>query len=175
VLVSLSLSGCAYVDERFHDDTGNPKFENGYHAGQTWRLRNEGAIVSLGTGAWWPPGKTVERLELWPKARIDDSSEGSDYDRVITSVAAGTLVHIDGLEHNYGVAFPPVPGDSQILRAYGTIDTATGHWMHVRIPSNQRSNWSFIPGTTVMAFPPDYDFLELSTPATFGAGLYHAR
>jgi hypothetical protein len=159
-LVVALVTGCAYVEERFQDDTGNPKFEVGYRAGETYRLRADGQIVSVASNGCLP-AKPTERLELWSPQIVARNSAFPDYVKFIAMVPAGTTVRVEGLEHNYTFAIPPVPGDSQVLRAYGTVESSKGRWAHVRIPNDHNANWSFVTGTYVMAFPPDHGFLEL--------------
>jgi hypothetical protein len=57
-----------------------------------------------------------------------------------------------------------LPGDSEVLSAYGTLSTSAGSWHHVRIISALNAKWSFVPGTYVMALPPDETFLERVAP-----------
>jgi hypothetical protein len=160
---SAAMTGCAYVEEKFQDVSNNPKFAVSYRQGEVYRLRTDGRIIAI-PDARRP--NTKERLELWsPKLMAKYAQLSNDY-RFVAIAAAGSIVHVDGLEHNYTFAIPPVPGDSQILRAYGTVESNTGRWTDVRIPDDQTANWSFVPGTYVMAFPPDHGFLELVAPAT---------
>ncbi len=158
-LILVSVTGCAYVEEGFQDDTTKPAFEVGYRTGETYRLRTDGQLARL---------PDTHRLELWSPRWIARNAKNFEETSVIATVPAGSMVNIDGLEHNYTFAIPPVPGDSQILRAYGTVESLAGHWVHVSLPYNPDEKWSFVPGTSVMAFPPDHDFLELVKSPTQG-------
>ena len=157
------IAGCAYVEERFRDDTGRPGFEAPYRAGETYRLRAEGRIVSVCSNACLP-GKATERLELWSPKIVASNAGLPDYGQLVATVPAGATVRVDGLEHNYTFSFPPVPGDTRILRVYGTVESGGGRWTHVRIPDDQKARPSFVPGTYVMTYPPDYGFLERVGP-----------
>jgi len=166
--VVASGTGCAYVEEKFQDDTRNPKFEVGYRAGETYRLRVDGRIASVVSNPCLPD-KATERLELWSPQIATRNAAFPDYGRFVATVPAGSTVRVAGLEHNYTLAIPPVPGDSQLLRAYGTVESGADRWARVRIPVDQTAKWSFVPGTHVMAFPPDRCFLELVAPSTRNA------
>jgi len=161
-----ALAGCAYVEERFTDVSNDPRYAVGYRSGESLRLRADGRLVVVASNGCLP-GKATERLELWSPAIIARNAAFPDYGRVVAVVPAGSVVHVDGAEYNYTFAIPPVPGDSEILRSYGTVESTAGRWTHVRIPDDVAGPLSFVPGTHVMTFAADRAFLE-PVPAAKG-------
>jgi len=162
--VFVVTTGCAYVEERYQDVSNDPKYAVSYHRGESFRLRTNGRIFAC------PRGWTAEQLELWSPQVSARNAASPDYGKFVASVPAGSVVHIDGLEYSYTFSLPPVPGDSEILRAYGTVESSAGRWTHVRIPDDQNAPASFVPCTIVMFFPPDHDFLDPISAATKPAG-----
>jgi len=148
-------AGCALVWSKTKDVTADPKFHVVYKPGQAYHTKAEGRLIQVS-----------DRYELWSPAleayynAHKAYTSYFEYGKTIAMLPAGMLVRVDGLEHNYTVAIPPVPGDSQILRAYGTVTTATESWSRVRLPDDQGAAWRFVPGTGVMSFPKDARFFD---------------
>jgi hypothetical protein len=154
------LAGCAYVEQKFADVTHDPQFAVAYRPDEVYRLKHDGKLVVCGSSRRLP-GKSTGRLELSSAAGSDPLGEPQSGGSIVAVVPAGSLLRIDGLEHNYTFALPPVPGDSQVLQAYGTLTTAAGQrWVDVRVPDDRTAKWSFVGETHVMAFPRDENFLE---------------
>lgn len=159
LVVATLLAGCAYVEERFTDVTQNPKFQIGYRQGEVYRLRSDASLVAQ-TPNGCLPGKSEERLELWSLDMIAHYRSQNCEPDVVSIVPAGSLIRVDGLEHNYTFAIPPVPGDTQVLRAYGTVVSESTGWNRVRIPDDRSAKWSRVEDTYVFAYPPDTSLLE---------------
>jgi hypothetical protein len=162
ILVAMcgSMTGCAlYVDRTFRDVSTEPGYAVDYHVGDVYRLRTDGQLVACASD------NGAERFELWPPQVVSQNAGHPGSGSVVTVAPAGSILRIDGLEHSRTVMLPiPLPGDSDVLSAYGTLSTSAGSWHHVRIANALHAKWSFVPGTYVMAFPPDEAFLERVPP-----------
>lgn len=124
-------------------------------------------VSTLSNGAL--PGKSRQRLELWPSDWVSARRSKEFEPDVVRIIAAGSLIRVDGLEYNYTFAIPPVPGDTQLLQAFGTVVSGSARWTHVRLPEDRRAKWSQVQGTYVFAFPPDARLLE-RLPGEHGFG-----
>jgi len=111
-----------------------------------YRLREDASLVACGPDEC-PPGRGAERLELWPAEAVARRRGKDGEPDVVAAVPAGALVRVDGLEHNDTFAVPPVPGDTQILRAYGTVSSPAATWARVRMPDDPDAAWSRVDGT----------------------------
>jgi len=152
------LTGCAYVETRYEDVTHDPRFNIGYRNNQVYRLRTAALLVQ------YVNGKPAEQLQLWPPEEI--AGRSGEYLKLVALIPQGTLVHVEGHQYNYTFAVPPVPGDTEMLQAYGTLSTPAGAWQHVCLPSVWGSGNAvcFIQGTTVVATYADTDFLQVASP-----------
>jgi len=162
LLAILLLPGCAYVQTLTADDTADPRFHVAYIPTQTYTLQSPARLV----GDVSTPGVPPRHLELI-SPRMDayyrDHPQYATHLNgrpTIATIPAGATVRIDTLRHNWTLAIPPVPGDSQILQAYGTLATPVATWTDVQIPHDPDAPWHFVPTTGVMAFRPDTDFLK---------------
>jgi hypothetical protein len=159
MFIAASLAGCAYVEERFADVTQDPKFQVGFRQGEVYRLRADASLVATVSNGCLP-GKAEERLEIWSSDSVARyQSQNYELD-IVTAVKAGSLIRVDGLEHNYTFAIPPVPSDAQVLQAYGTVVDGSMVWTHVRVPDDRQAGWSEVESTRIMAYPPDATLLE---------------
>ena len=163
MLLCILTIGCAYVEERYSDVSNDARYAVSYRVGTSYRLRQDGRLVEVQR---WSQGKSTVQLELWSPQLISRNAAFPDASHAVITLRSGTVIHVDGLKYNYTFAIPPVPGDTETLRAFGTIECTAGRWTHVRLPDDYTAHWSFVPGTYVMASPVDLAFLAPAAPST---------
>src|ERR1700722_19199480 len=136
------LSGSA-MGSRIVDVSRDPRFQDGYRVGQTYRLRTSGFVVKpLANGDW----------QLWTPA--DQSAEPSS---TAVAVPAGSTVRINRLGYLYDDYHPPLPGgQAEIMYAYGTLTLASGsQWPQPVMVLPLLRNPKSVPGTSVQVYPVD--------------------
>jgi hypothetical protein len=157
----LFLTGCAYVESRTADVTHDAKYHVAYTPGRTYVLKADARLIGDPSDLAAPTRLELvsPRMDDWYRRHPQYAVHLNDLTQIAT-IPAGSTVRVDTLDHNYTFAIPPVPGDSQILHARGTLTTPSATWTNVLIPHDQDTPWQFVPGTGVMAYHPDDDFLK---------------
>lgn len=146
--------GCAYVELRTKDVTADSRFRHGYEVGETYRLKGEGRLILRTAMPTY-----YEHLELMP-AKAGELGNAAEANEFVAAIPAGSTVVADGLVLNYTFAIPPVPGETQVLRAYGTLRADGQTWTRVLLPDDESVEWSRVPKTEVLRFPPNLHFME---------------
>ncbi len=146
--------GCAYVELRTKDVTADPSFCHGYGLGETYRLKADGRLILRTAMPTY-----YEHLELMP-TKAGELGNAAEANEFVAAIPAGSTVVADGLVLNYTFAIPPVPGETQVLRAYGTLRAGGQTWTRVLLPDDESVEWSRVPKTEVLRFPPNLHFME---------------
>ncbi len=166
-LVLCVLQGCCIHSVHTVDVTNDPAFQSGYRQGQIYRLKTSAYLVAhqnefdeTYTGIWSPAFFNEYDAKPGLMGNI----------RKITTLPAGTIIHIDRLNYSLDqYSFEALCLESmyhrlQSVLAYATVTSESMTWTNVIAPGAHHS----IPmriGETWM-WPPDMDMIELISPTT---------